>query len=1212
MNQKKIKKQVRSLPANRWPAIRLTIFGLAVLGLATFGLTAAEYRGTIQANGVPVPGTTVTAVQGDRKIETTSDDQGRFSFADLPDGNWSVGFDMLGFGKIERTVTSPVSGAQTIELKLLSASELTSSLSQRAAAKAAAAATRPAVAATAPAPTTAPAETPATTTATTATAGAGPGRGAGPGGAGGRRGGAPGTGQAPAQTAQGRGQAAGRNGRGATPAAAQGDLFRQVDVNQLADVTAPGTEGNLNAQDIAGLNQSAANAFSVQGSVSSALGLPTDGNFGGGDFGGRGGPGGPGGGGGGVSALSENGGGIPGQEPGANNGGGNPGGGRGPGGGGGGFAGGGGPGGGGGGGGRGGGGGGGGRGGGRGGNNNGGRGRADAVAFGNRRPAGRSLYNGNLNLGLSNSALDARSYSVTGATIAKPSANNLRIGGTFGGPIQIPKLISADKRISFTVDYNTTRNRTGSNSQAVNMPTALERTGDFSQSLVSGKAVTIYDPTTGLAFLNNQIPVSQLNQTSLALLKYFPNPNLPFAARNFQTSWNGLNNSESLNVRISNIGLTSKDRVNFGVQYQSGRSISPNLFGFIDTGNNRSSNSNIGWNRRFSRAVSNSLTLTFSRTRQTSLPYFADLTNVAGALGIQGTSQNPENWGPPNLSFTNYGGLTDGNYSLNRNQTTNLTDTLSWSRGKHNMSIGAEYRRQQVNPLTDSNGRGSYSFNGSATSLQIAGVPQAGTGYDLADFLLSRPATASIRYGNPDKYFRGKSYGAFFNDDFRFTPSLSLTLGARWDYSAPFTETQNRIVNLDISPDYRAIAAVTPGQAAPYSGSLPTSLIRPDKNNISPRLGLAYRPWTKHSLVVRAGYGVYYNSSIYQNIVNNFAQQPPFAQTLSASSSLTNPLSIQTGFLGASSTTLNNTFAINPNYKTGYAQTWTLTLQQNLPHGMFLTAGYQGTKGTRLDQRFIPNSVAPGAVASIYPHSYTYETDGGNSSYHAAQFQLNRRLSRGVSISTSYQFSKSIDNAGTGGQGPIAQNWQNLSLERALSTGNAPHNFQLQWQYSSGQGRGGGALVTGWTGALLKDWTMTGNMNLRSGTPLTATVGGASSQLAGTSVSGTLRANATGLPIGASGMNFNTAAFTLPVSGTYGTAGRDTIPGPLGFTLNGQVSRIFRLGERRSADLQFQANNILNRVTVTGWGTVVGATNYGLVSGAGGMRKIQTSLRIRF
>ena len=128
-------------------------------------------------------------------------------------------------------------------------------------------------------------------------------------------------------------------------------------------------------------------------------------------------------------------------------------------------------------------------------------------------------------------------YSVTGAPVDKPSYATGRGDVTFGGPKQIPKLISANKRINFTIDLQFQRNRTGTNSQGVNMPTALERAGDFSQTLVQGSAVKIYDPLSGLPFVDSKIPLTRINPAATPLLKYFPDPNLPFGNRNYQTSW---------------------------------------------------------------------------------------------------------------------------------------------------------------------------------------------------------------------------------------------------------------------------------------------------------------------------------------------------------------------------------------------------------------------------------------------------------------------------------------------------------------------------------------------------------------------------------------------------------------------------------------------------------------------------------------------------
>lgn len=1120
---------------------------LAVAFVFTAALAGSEYHGTVEAGGLPFPGATVTAVQGGRKLVTTTDENGTFSFRSLDDGKWTIEVEAFGFSPLKQEVAvGPAAAAGRFALEYLTTREVAGLLHP-------------------------------------ARQGRTPGRAARA--AGGRR------------DARGRAMEAGME-----PQTAQEGGFERLDVNQSADESASGTETGFRNDETADLNQSAANSFLVQGSVSSALGMPAQNDWGAGramgmGMGmGMGGPGGPG-------LMGQPGmEGIPGQA--------GPGGGPGGPGGAGGFHGGpggagghggfGGP---------------GGRGrfGGPGARGRGGwQGRPNARSFGNARRSGRNALRGMAFFSLDNSVWDARTFSVTGASVDKPSYANGRGGVTLGGPLHIPHVISAGRRIFFFVNYQFQRNRTGAISQPVNMPSELERAGDFSRSLVRGAGVTVYDPATGAPFPQNRIPASRLNAASLGLLNYFPLPNLPFEARNYQTSYSGVNNADNVNARVANVRLSGKDRIDGGIGYQRRDSRSPNLFQFVDTGSGQGINANLGWSRNITARLINNLRFTFSRNRNTATPYFAYVDNVAAQLGIAGSSGNPMNWGPPNLSFNNFASLTDGNASLARNQTGTLSESLLWVRGTHNMTFGGSYQRQQFNQFADTNGRGSYSFNGLATSLVLNGAAQTGTGFDLADFLLGIPTAGSIRYGNPDKYFRSSGYSLFANDDWRLSTKFSLNFGVRWDYAAPVRELYGRLVNLEIAPGFTAVTPVEAGQA----GGLGDALIHPDRNNFSPRVGFAWRPTTKGSTVVRGGYGVYYNTSVYNIIAGNMAQQPPFARVLSATNSAANPFTIQNGFLLAAGNGARSTFAIDPNYRIGYAQTWTVSVQHDLPLSLFGTVGYLGTKGTRLDQQFIPQSVAPGAAESPYPHDYIYETSNGNSIYHAAQFQLNRRFRSGFLARASYQFSKAIDNAGTGGRGqggtPVAQNWLDLSAERGLSSFDSRHNLSLMFQYSSGMGRSGGTMINGWRGTLLKDWTINGSLTARSGNPFTAIVGGNRSQVSGTAVNSTVRADATGLPIEAAGMLFNTAAFAAPEAGEWGTAGRNTIPGPTVFFLNGSLGRIFRLGERRSADLQFQAQNVLNHVTITSWGTVVDANNYGLAAGAAQMRQLTISLRFRF
>jgi hypothetical protein len=842
-----------------------------------------------------------------------------------------------------------------------------------------------------------------------------------------------------------------------------------------------------------------------------------------------------------------------------------------------------------------------------------GGGRGNMAAFGNARRNRQMQYNGNANFTLDNSVWDAQTYSLNGQQVPKPAAAASSASFMFGGPLKIPKLLKGNNGM-FTINYQLRRSRIG-NSQVGTMPTLAERSGDFSQAIAQ-TPVTIYDPLSGAPFPNNLIPSNRINPAALALLNYYPLPNTSGFTRNYSAPITSLNNSDNINARLMNISLTKKDRLSGGVGYMGSNGTTPNLFNFIDTRTSRSINANIGWTHTINTHLISSLRYTFSRSRNLSTPFFSDKTDVEGALGITGVSTAPINWGPPNLSFTSgINGLSDTAASLSRNQTSAVGESLIFVHGTHNFTFGGDFRRQQINPLSDSNARGAFTFTGQTTSQIVNSVAAAGTGSDFADFLLGLPDTSSLQYGNPDKYFRTNWYDVYMTDDWRISTKLSLNMGLRWDYTAPITELYNRIVNLDIASGYTAIAPVLPGQTGKLSGtSYPSSLVNPDKRNIAPRIGFAWRPFPKHSTVVRGGFGIYYNTSIYATIANNLAAQPPFAQTLSVASSSANPLTLQNGFVFPTNT-VTNTRAIDPNYRVGYPMIWQLSVQNDLGHALVGTITLRRTKGTRLDQQFLPDSLPPGSrVIATGPAGYIYEQSNGNSTMNAADFQLQRRFRSGISANATYSFSKSIDDASTQGGAVVAQNWQLLTAERGLSSFDARHTLNAQWQYSTAVGTRGGTLVNGFKGSLLKDWTFQNGITLRTGSPLTAISGGNRATTTGTGITGSVRADATGLPLSPAtpGDGFNTLAFAAPAAGLWGDAGRDTIPGPLVFSLNGSLSRVFRIGERRSIDLRFDATNALNHPTITGWGTTINNSTFGLPTAASAMRKLTANLRFRF
>lgn len=386
---------------------------------------------------------------------------------------------------------------------------------------------------------------------------------------------------------------------------------------------------------------------------------------------------------------------------------------------------------------------------------------------------------------------------------------------------------------------------------------------------------------------------------------------------------------------------------------------------------------------------------------------------------------------------------------------------------------------------------------------------------------------------------------------------------------------------------------------------------------MSPRFGVAWKPWKKKSTLIRSGYGIYYNGSQVTTFASRLASQPPFAKTATLQTSTTNVLTLENGFPSSPSSSISNTFAVDPNYHVGYAQTWNLAVQFSLPRNWTMETTYLGTKGTHLDLTVLPNQAPPGSTLTAQQRrpianatGFTLDTSQANSTYNSLQMRLTRRFTRGVSWNNSYTFSKSIDDAssltGTGGQ--TAQDIHNLRAERGLSNSDQRHVYSSSFVLTSPINRDREGLKA----RLLKDWTLNGGISANSGTPYTARVQGNAADSAGTGAAGNSRASATGLSVTAGTGYFNTAAFTIPASGTFGNAAPNTIPGLARWNLNLSFGRSFRLDDRRQIEFRADSNNTLNHVNITGIQTVVNSINYGYATAAGGMRTITASLRLRF
>ena len=459
------------------------------------------------------------------------------------------------------------------------------------------------------------------------------------------------------------------------------------------------------------------------------------------------------------------------------------------------------------------------------------------------------------------------------------------------------------------------------------------------------------------------------------------------------------------------------------------------------------------------------------------------------------------------------------------------------------------------------------------------------------------------------------------------TTGLSLSLGLRYEYFAPWTEAFGRAANLYIAPNFSSVTPVCPKETT-INGvtcgptvdgvTYPSSLIGSDKNNLAPRVGLAWKPRPKgffSKTLVRGGYGWYYNPSQYNRFESQLAAQPPFAVTHNITTSTADVLTLQTGLANVPlDQSITNTYGVALNYLNSYAQTWTASIQQELPFRLIAEVTYNGTKGTHLDLPEAPNQAALGSSLTSQQRAcrfanigaFTFDTPSGNSEYEAGQIRLTRRLQKGVTANLFYTFSKALDDLA------LAQNFYDQAAERALSTTDHRHVVTANWVLVSPVDATRGFLRAS---RLAREGAQ-GLDALRQ-----------SDRADGSSAIGhhfrVIRTaprlwpgcapNATGQPVDSGSGYFNLAAFSVPPSGTFGTAGRDTIEGPGMFVTNFSLSRSVNLkSEQRRLEVRVDTTNTFNHVNPTGLITIVNSSQYGLITNASTMRQMTATLRLRF
>ena len=653
---------------------------------------------------------------------------------------------------------------------------------------------------------------------------------------------------------------------------------------------------------------------------------------------------------------------------------------------------------------------------------------------------GTNSLHGGIFENIQNTDLNARN--PFSATVTKTQLNNY--GGYFGGPVVIPHAYNGKDKTFFFMSYEGLQlPRQSFISESV--PSLALRNGDLS----SYNPKVIRDPTTGVPFAGNQIPITQISPVALAALKYlFPLPNTGPAnaiANNYTINFPTPIASNQADLRMDQ-NISSKQTMFVRGTYKV-RDVSnvPSATGTILAGATVQPETDYSFtlahNYVISPTIVNELRLGTSATKVLTSD-FANAQTLATAIGIP-LPNPPAGNAAPTFSITGFQGTGATANSVSRSKTLQLLDNLSWTRGSHTIKFGGDIRQLSAyfSNVFASSREGSYTFNGSVTN-SIVGNPYAA-------FLLGIPDKTGVGEVNaPDSDGHAIHYAVYVQDDWKATRRLTINYGMRWEYHPPFTDALNNIAVF--LPDHYAVIdgvtvhgavavpdkglsltnavfaasiAPTPILTATQAG-LPQTLHTSDRTSFGPRIGFAWRPFADGKTVIRGGYGKFIETML------GTLTSAGWAVSASDVGSYTNTLTA-----GKPALTLASPFPANlaqpgiqtfqlsavVNYKDPYVQQWNFTLERDLGFNTGLRLSYDGNHGSGLGYTANLAQVAANTVGfataksgSPYPlwASISQEATGARSNYNAMTIAANKRTSHGLQFQTSYIFAKNLSDSG--------------------------------------------------------------------------------------------------------------------------------------------------------------------------------------------------------
>jgi hypothetical protein len=583
--------------------------------------------------------------------------------------------------------------------------------------------------------------------------------------------------------------------------------------------------------------------------------------------------------------------------------------------------------------------------------------------------------------------------------------------------------------------------------------------------------------------------------------------------------------------------------------------------------------------------------------------------------GVSWLNLPPRDYGYPTISVTGYSQVGDDSAfpNLRHTNTYQIADNFTFIHGKNTFNAGVDLRKLQLNGRLDELVRGSLTFSGA-----ISGSP-------LGDLLLGYPTLGIQAYAKNPIRLRSMSSDAYFQDDWRLSRDLVVNLGCRYEFNSPATDPTNGMSELDLQ-NGQIVQVGTNG--------VTDSGIHPDYKNFAPRLGVAWH--AAPGLVVRAGYGVFYDAGMF--IIGSAAYFNPPQFTLSvffpsAAGLLTlqNPFPTNAGYTPPASLSV-----LNPNIITPYLQQWNFTTEGTLGKRGTLTLSYVGSSGSHLiRERDLNQPVlsSTGSQANLqsrrpYPQysSIFYVESEGSSNFNAMEVRFTGHVTPSISVWSAYTFSHSIDDQsaflGDTADPNFPQNSHDLPAERG------PSSFDMRQRFVAAYVL---ALPNGnrWT----RNTEFQGIATAQSGQPFTPTLPlgddnsntGNTGQQAGSDrpdivgnpyQSGTIAANPTCVappgPTRTAAQWFNPCAFETAPPNKYGNAGRNSLLGPGYASFDMSLLRRFTLPERATLTIEAQSFNLFNRPNFSLPAAFAGQSNYGVISSANDPRELQLAARLSF